>query len=27
VREQTLEPLDKNGRAYRIVNIERLQVA
>jgi len=25
VREQALEPLDKSGRAYRIVNIERLQ--
>lgn len=25
VREQALEPLDKSGRAYRIVSIERLQ--
>lgn len=25
VREQALEPLDKSGRAYRIVNIARLQ--
>jgi CRP-like cAMP-binding protein len=27
VREQALEPLDKSGRAYRILDIERLQAA